>query len=1506
MRQKNKNIPIMKKILGLDLGTNSIGWALIEADGHKIIKAGSRIIPMDAATIGDYEKGNLKSAASERTGFRGTRRLYERAILRRERLLRVLNTMGFLPDSFARQIDFVEHPGKFKNHGEPLLAYCKNEQGKNEFLFKNAFQEMLTDFKQHHPKLVSNGKLIPYDWTIYYLRKKALTQAITKEELAWIILNFNTKRGYYQLRGMEDNETTNTENTKLEEYKILKVVSVENIGINNKKKGYNRYQITYDNGASHKASSPVPPQQIGNLVEVVVTSTLDKDGNVKKDKEGTPMIKLRTPKEEDWTLVKKRTEKNLSDSHQTVGNYIYEHILSNPSIKVRGKLIHTIERSFYKEELKLILAKQKEFIPELNDIQLYKKCIHELYHHNEAHVESLMSGDFTDLFINDIIFYQRPLKSKKSLIADCPLESYFYRDKKDDTIKSCSIKCIPKSHPLYEEFRLWQFIANLRIYKRKSEVNGMLVTDYDVTSEYFKDFQSYSSLYDWLQGKKEIKQEQLLKYKPFGIGKNSGEYRWNYVEDKIYPCCPTRYEINKRLLSLNTKELDEDSYLHLWHILYSVDDPIMCQKALRKFAIAHKYPTEEFVNTFKQCSVGSKDYGSFSEKAIKRLLPLMRMGKYWNEDDIDSKTRSRINNILDGVVDANISDRVREKTTHMQAITDFQGLPLWMASYIVYNRHSEASEIIKWEKPEDIDIYLHTHLKLHSLRNPIVEKVITETLKVVRDIWKNYGTIDEVHVEMGRELKKDAKSRSQDVLRMAENERTNLRIRALLQEFVNPDYHIDNVRPYSPSQHETLKIFENGILSDPTLEIEDDIKNIIDSLGNTKTVHVKSSDIMKYKMWLEQKYKSPYTGQIIPLSKLFTPAYEIEHVIPQSRYFDDSLTNKVICESEVNKEKDRMLAYEFISKKGGSIIKGNFGKDIKILDKKQYEDFVQQHYANNRTKMKKLLMDDIPDGFIQRQLNDSRYMSRKMLSILSCLVREDGEQEAISKHVIPTNGAITDRLKKEWGINNVWNQLIAPRFERLNSISGTQDYGQWVNKNGKKIFQINVPLELSAGFSKKRIDHRHHAMDAIIIACSSRELVNYLNNVAALSSKTKERVDLKHKLCTKVKTDDKGNYIWQFNKPWDSFTQDVASELGSIIVSFKQNLRIITKMSNYYTHYVDGKKVLDKQTKGDSWAIRKSMHKATVSGLISLQQKKLVKLSDAISQWEQIADKDLRNEIVSLIKQYHQFDKKTLVKYFKDRGNKLNGRDISKVHIFHYSGIKDGIAATRVSIDETFDTKKIESISDSGIKKIMLAHLKKYDDEKGSSHPEIAFSPKGIASMNQNIKDLNDGKDHKPIYKVRKTETLGMKFNIGEVGNKTKKYVEADKGTNLFFAVYINEQEERSYESIPLNIAIERMKNHLKVAEEIKEDGRRLLFMLSPNDLVYLPDSESRNSIYKMVSCTGNRVFFIPETWATVINNGYELGSLNKIEMSLEELNIKQRCEKIEVDRLGRIIKTYK
>lgn len=182
---------------------------------------------------------------------------------------------------------------------------------------------------------------------------------------------------------------------------------------------------------------------------------------------------------------------------------------------------------------------------------------------------------------------------------------------------------------------------------------------------------------------------------------------------------------------------------------------------------------------------------------------------------------------------------------------------------------------------------------------------------------ETFGTIDEIHVELGREMKKSAKERERMTMQFLENEKANLRIKALLQEFINPEYEIENVRPYSPSQQELLRIYENEILNrvaDIPEDIEDFLKKLKDSKSPSK------SEFMRYKLWLEQKYRSPYTGEVIPLAKLFTPAYEIEHIIPQSRFFDDSFSNKVICESEVNKLKDKFLAYEFI--------KGHHGRKL--------------------------------------------------------------------------------------------------------------------------------------------------------------------------------------------------------------------------------------------------------------------------------------------------------------------------------------------------------------------------------------------------------------------------------------------------------------------------------------------------------------------------------------------------------------------------------------------------
>ncbi len=581
----------------------------------------------------------------------------------------------------------------------------------------------------------------------------------------------------------------------------------------------------------------------------------------------------------------------------------------------------------------------------------------------------------------------------------------------------------------------------------------------------------------------------------------------------------------------------------------------------------------------------------------------------------------------------------------------FQGLPEWLASYIVYNRHSEDADAKKWKTANDIE-----SLPLHSLRNPIVEQVINETLKVVQDIWKQYGQgqenfFDEIHIELGREMKNPNDKRKAMTEKMNENENTNLRIKYLLAELAN-DPEFENVRPHSPPQQETLRIYEEGVLSAEQDRIPDDIAAII------KTKLSSSAELTRYKLWLQQKYRSPYTGKMIPLNKLFTRAYDIEHIIPLSRYFDNSFSNKVICEVEINLDKGNAMAYEYIQNNSGKKVELSNGKEVTLFTLEAFEDFVKTTYSSARGKMKKLLMDEIPQAFVERQLNDSRFISKVVKNLMSNIVREKDEQEAISKNVIACSGGVTSILKQDWGLNDVWNDIITPRFERLNEMDAIANkvpfstkFGEWTNKDGHTVFQTQVPLQLQKGFSKKRIDHRHHALDAVIIACASRNHINYLNNENALGKgpkeeKDKKRFDLKHALCFKKYNDDsKQNYKWVFHKPWDTFTQDIRDSLQQIVVSFKQNLRVINRTVNQHHAWREdetgtAKKVMVKQTQGENWAVRKPMHKDTVSGSVKLQTIKTVQLSTALDDWEMIVNKDVRKQIKELIA--HKYDKKLL------------------------------------------------------------------------------------------------------------------------------------------------------------------------------------------------------------------------------------------------------------------------
>lgn len=1511
----------MAKILGLDLGTNSIGWAVVDNEKQCIEAAGSRIIPMDAGTIGDYEKGNSVSQTKERTQYRGMRRLRERQLLRRERLHRVLKIMQFLPEHYASQLTRY---GQIPADKEPKLAWKEGKNGKPEFIFKESFNEMLQDFRKHQPTLTASGKKIPYDWTIYYLRNKALSQAISKEELAWILLQFNQKRGYNQLRG--ETEENGQGDNKMKEFVELTVIAIEE-GEGKTKGNEKWYNIELENGWVYKRKSNQPLDWVGKKRKFIATHKTDSEGNIISQHPS-----LSSPSEDDWGLIKLKTENDIKKSQKTPGAYIYRQLLNNPNQKIIGELVRTIDRTHYLQEIHAILEKQKEFIPELNDRKLYEACITELYANNHAYRNSIAKRSFTYLLADDILFYQRPLKSKKHLIANCPYETRCYVNKETGECIKVPIKCISKSHPAFQEFRLWQFLSNLKIFKENA----------DITAQLLPNEESWARLFDHLIETESVSQKDILKY--FKIGKKEeGLYRWNYVEDKSYPCGETRHKLLKGLskCGIDASFLDTTTEETLWHILYSIDTPTEYKKALQTFAQKQNWDselTERFTSAFEKLTVcSSKEYGSYSHKAIKRLLPAMRRGHHWSADQFDEATRNRIATLKEQptpITDGN-NNRLQKDIllNNTQSIEQCSGMSTWQACYLVYGRHSESNECQKWHSPDDIDIYLN-NFRQHSLNNPIVEQVITETLRTVRDIWKQSGSIDEIHIELGRELKQTKLQREIQTRQNQRNEENNKRIRMLLSELMNPEdeLQVENVRPHSPSQMELLKLYEEGVYNQADEEIykndeeKTEIQSIYNKLSSDKN-RPTPKEIKRYKIWLSQKYISPYTGKQIPLGKLFTSAYEIEHIIPQSRFFDDSMSNKVICEAEVNKLKDRQLGFEFIKNHAGEEITLSMGGKVRILSAESYEALVKRIFKDNPKKQEKLMLEDIPETFIARQLNDSRYISKLVMQLLSNIVRtedEEGNKETSvnSKNVIACNGAITDRLKQDWGINDVWNRIILPRFERLNRITDSSAYTAQT-ANGHTI--PNVPAELRGRFQKKRLDHRHHAMDAIVIACTTRDHVNLMNNQSADSN---EQYGLQHKLRHFEPYTGKDGKVHRradkFIKPWDTFTQDTFETLNNIVVSFKQNLRVVNNTSNYYTAYTDGKKKSIKQQSGDSLSIRKPMHKDTVYGEVNLKLKKHIKIKDAIATPDRIVDRQIKEKVKEKLALH--YTTKDIVAFFTNNKDVWSDMSDGKVEVYYYTNETKNkyFASRKALIDLMKDVstreaaiKTITSITDTGIQKILRAHLLAEGNDAAQ-----AFSADGIERMNLNITNLNGGKPHKPIKRVRQYEQAN-KFAVGSTGNKGTKFVEAAKGTNLYYAIYVDNKGNRGYATIPLNIVIDLQKQyssewnkHLAEALQDKNvalmpDNTEILYILSPGDLVYVPTETERKQgviqqidldrTYKVVSMTGKQLHCIPHTVASIIKDKTEYDALNKISRALSGEMINEVCIPLKIDRLGNI-----
>lgn len=1397
----------MQKILGLDIGTNSIGWALVDYEfgnnDSKILGMGCRIIPMDGEMLGNYEAGVSVSQTANRRQARGSRRLKDRYKLRRKRLIATLKILEWLPDNFE--------PG----HILPELP--------------ERLEEM---------QVLFGATQITQDWLVYYLRKKALTEKIELIELARILLHMNQRRGFKSNRkannestiitASEDEEQLPARENKIE---VVTIYAVKDTGETTR--GKKVFEITLANGIKGTIIRDTLPDWEGKEMELEIRT-------IRSKKEPTPRYEFAMPNKTDWQKMKEALQKDINATGLHTGEYFLTEILKNRNYRIRERIV---DRSLFIAELTAIWETQKKFHPELTGRAKHNLIADALYIHNQEKRKEILANDLLHLLVNDIIYYQRPLKSKTSTIGDCRFEkkSIWLKDGKGNLIQP-GLKAIPASSPLFQEFRIWKTIHTLKVFVKEKKVNDELRTDVDETAIHITPALK-ESLFAFFDSREEVELKDILKF----IKLKPETHSLNYPENTRFKGNGTKSQFRKIFNRLKFEAginlLQEKERMHdLWHLVYSIEDSSAIENALK--GKKWQFP-ENVAKAISNLPAYPSQYGAYSSKALNKMLPLMRCGREWTYEAAHVDTRVRIEKILTGEYDEDIDNRTRDLLVHLTTPGDFQGLPEHVATYVVYGRHSEKTgEPV--EKPELVKGW-----EDKGPANPIVKQIVNETIQVVKAIWQQYGRPDEIRIEMARELKKTAEERKELSNINYRNQEDKRRIKAILKELK-----IGN--PESISDIDRLRTLEeNGNYSAQANYLR----------FFKKATEPTRAEIEKYRLWVEQNCISPYTGKPIQLSKLFTRDYDVDHIIPRSRYYDDSMGNKVIVETWANAEKDNLTALQYIRQ--GST-------KAKLLSVEDYSAHVNRTFRQK--KRRHLLSDEIPKGFIERQLNDTRYITKKIAELLSQVVE--------SKKVKTTIGQITDELKHKWGLNDMMKRLLIERFERLEKLTGEKKVEYITDEDGRRRLFLQ-------GY-EKRIDHRHHAIDALVTACTIQEHVQYINTLEAQTKDENEKYKFQ-KLLKSKKTRD-------FKEPWNYFIPQTEKALQQVIISFKNRHRILTKGVNKHLKYVekDGLWIKDfvAQTKGQLLSVRQPLHKETVSGKLQFRRYKAVNIAEALKQPEKIADSKVKAHLLYLVQQFGP-DEKKIKKHLKENpAFDSNEKPIDKITIWflkEYYG-------NRVNLDDTFSAEKIrdkiaeyDTQSGRGLKALLLTHLAKWNND-----PKVAFTGEGMEDL---VKTAG-----KPITKVTIYEDSKGKFEI-----RKGQFVEAAKGTNLFFVIYENiETSEREYETLRLDEVIIAKANGWPMVKH--KDGYRH-FTLSPNDLVYVPE-EGENikmidwqtekgklskRVYKVVSFSGPQCFFVPHNFSKTVVEKVELGSLNKQEKSLDDIMIKKCCVKLKADKLGNI-----
>ena len=289
------------------------------------------------------------------------------------------------------------------------------------------------------------------------------------------------------------------------------------------------------------------------------------------------------------------------------------------------------------------------------------------------------------------------------------------------------------------------------------------------------------------------------------------------------------------------------------------------------------------------------------------------------------------------------------------------------------------------------------------------------------------------------------------------------------------------------------------------------------------------SRIQKYKMWEESNHRCMYCGKVVDIAEFLNGAdVEIEHIVPRSILFDDSFSNKVCACRQCNREKGNMTAMDYMESKPA----GEFE-----AYKQRVDDAFQEHRIS-KTKRDHLLWHraDIPQDFIDRQLRQSQYIAVKAVEILQHAIRQ----------VWTSGGSVTDFLRHQWGYDEILHTLNLPRYRQVEDMTEFVHYEHAGQKHEEERIKNWT----------KRIDHRHHAIDALTVALTRQAYITRLNSLNA--EFTREEMLKEVEEANTVYNEKKSLLEKWVNEQPHFSVDDVTQSVDSILVSFRAGKRVTT------------------------------------------------------------------------------------------------------------------------------------------------------------------------------------------------------------------------------------------------------------------------------------------------------------------------------------------------------------